>query len=231
MGRPDSEVYRGARLARALEWHDRGGSDLSPTEGAFLTAARNLAATEESQAMQRAHQQARTNRRLRALLAVAVVLMLLAAGAGIFAGRQARRANAVANSADARRLGTLAATTSQVDLALLLAVQGVRMDDTTATRAALFAALSRSPQLIRAVQAPEPAPSQIEISPDGTTLVVLSGSRIGIRTHPGRVHGSASTRAAPAPTVDRRPARRRADCRALSLLGVGITGVTCPSCS
>ena len=39
MDRPDSETYRGARLARALDWRDRGRPDLTPVEDAFLDAA------------------------------------------------------------------------------------------------------------------------------------------------------------------------------------------------
>jgi WD40 repeat protein/DNA-binding SARP family transcriptional activator len=179
MGRPDSEVYRGARLAGALEWHRRSRVDLNPTEEAFLTAARNLAAAEESLALHRARQQARVNRRLRALLAAATVLMLLAAGAGVVASRQARRANATADVADARRIGANASTVSQADLSLLLAVQALRMHDSPATRASLLAALNRHPRLIGAVQDPDHTPGDIEISADGRSLVVVSGSRIG----------------------------------------------------
>ena len=41
MGRPDSELYRGARLAQALEWRERATPDLTPTERAFLDASRD----------------------------------------------------------------------------------------------------------------------------------------------------------------------------------------------
>ena len=43
MGRPDSELYRGARLAQALDWHERATPDLTPTERAFLDASQALA--------------------------------------------------------------------------------------------------------------------------------------------------------------------------------------------
>ena len=39
MGRPDSEVYRGVRLARAVEWRDRSTPDLSRVERDFLEAS------------------------------------------------------------------------------------------------------------------------------------------------------------------------------------------------
>lgn len=37
MGRPGSELYRGLRLARAVEWRDRTHPNLNPTEQTFLT--------------------------------------------------------------------------------------------------------------------------------------------------------------------------------------------------
>ena len=46
MGRPDSELYRGARLAQALDWRERATPDLTPIERAFLDASRALAETE-----------------------------------------------------------------------------------------------------------------------------------------------------------------------------------------
>ena len=36
LGHPDSELYRGARLARALDWRARAQPDLSDVERAFL---------------------------------------------------------------------------------------------------------------------------------------------------------------------------------------------------
>ena len=40
MGRPDSELYRGVRLAQALEWQIEADPDLTPTERAFLDTER-----------------------------------------------------------------------------------------------------------------------------------------------------------------------------------------------
>jgi WD40 repeat protein/DNA-binding SARP family transcriptional activator len=180
MGRPNSEVYRGVRLAAALEWHERSRSTLNTTEAAFLAAARSLAEAEESRAAQDARRQGRVNRRLRTLLAVAAVLLVVAGGAAVVADRQSRRADAVAASADARRIGALAGTVPQVDLALLLAAHGVRMDDTAATRANLLAALNRHPQLIGAVHSPDRARSAIGAGTDGRTLALFSGSHVGV---------------------------------------------------
>ena len=54
MGRPDSELYRGARLAQALDWRDRAQPDLTPTEQAFLDAGGTLVDAERQAALDRA---------------------------------------------------------------------------------------------------------------------------------------------------------------------------------
>ena len=43
MGRPESELYRGTRLARALDWRAHTTAELTPTEQAFLNSGRDLA--------------------------------------------------------------------------------------------------------------------------------------------------------------------------------------------
>ena len=197
MGRPDSEVYRGARLARALEWRAHSGPGLSPAEQEFLAAARDRADAETASA-------ARVNRRLRALLAAAVVLLVVAGGAGVYAGRQADRAGAAALSAEARRISALARSAADADQSLLLAAGAVRMDDTVATRAGLLAALGRNPQLIGVVRGPERVASRAAVSADGSTLVVLNGNRIGLfdtRTHRGSWHSFAVPPAPAAPAL------------------------------
>ncbi|MCY1145561.1 BTAD domain-containing putative transcriptional regulator [Actinoplanes sp. Pm04-4] len=194
MGRPGSELYRGARLARAVEWHDHSRPALSPTEEAFLAAGRELADAETAAA-------ARINRRLRALLAAAVVLLVVAGAAGVYAGRQAERARAAARSAEARRIGALARTTADAGQSLWLAAGAVRLDDTTANRADLLSALGRNPQLIRVINGPERAASRAAVSADGTTLIVLNGGRAGLfdtRTYAGAWHPSVVP---PAPTA------------------------------
>lgn len=196
MDRPDSELYRGARLARAAEWRDRSTPSLSTAEDAFLTASRRLADTERALA-------ARTNRRLRTLLSVAVVLLVAAAGAGAYALRQADRAGAAALSAEARRISAYAQTTAEADQSLLLAAGAIVMDDTTTTRAGLLAALGRNPELIGVLRGPERMAVQLEVSEDGEALIVLNGTRVGrfdTRTHTGSWRPPAVA-AADSPTV------------------------------
>ena len=82
LGRADSELYRGARLSRALEWRSRGAPTLTETEAAFLDAAEQAEQSERRDAEVRARAQARLIRRQRGLLAGAVVLLVAALVAG-----------------------------------------------------------------------------------------------------------------------------------------------------
>src|SRR5829696_3636696 len=56
--RPDEELYRGARLAAALDWSDRPDADLTPVELEFLDASRARADAELEDARERARAQA-----------------------------------------------------------------------------------------------------------------------------------------------------------------------------
>jgi hypothetical protein len=48
LGRPDSELYRGVRLVRALDWQARTASALTDTEHQFLHAARQAAVSADA---------------------------------------------------------------------------------------------------------------------------------------------------------------------------------------
>lgn len=173
MGRPHSELYRGVRLAEAVDWRDRTRPRLAPLEEAFLDAGAALAEAERRAAAERAQRQAQVNRRLRALLIGVGVLSLVAAAAGLLAGRQARRADAAAVAADARRVGAQALAADDVDRSLLLAVAGVRLEDSPDTRANLLAALGRSPALIGVIRSEgSGAFGAVTVGPDGQTLAV-----------------------------------------------------------
>ena len=110
--RDDGELYRGGRLEAASTWaagHDR---DLNGDERQFLAAS--IAAHEADLAVerQRFEDQVRANRRLRALVATAVVIALVAAAAGIFALQQRSRA---AEQADEALAQAAAAEGSRLD--------------------------------------------------------------------------------------------------------------------
>ena len=66
MGRPDSELYRGVRLAQALEWQTEPTPTSPRPSGPSSTPAPNGNGPRPRAAEQRLRQQARQNRRLRA---------------------------------------------------------------------------------------------------------------------------------------------------------------------
>ena len=109
MGRPDSELYRGARLARTVEWRDRADPDLNDVEAAFLDASVALAESEVRAAETRVAHERRVNRRLRGALAGVGVLLILTLVAGLVAVRSADRAgrerDVAAGERDRRRAG------------------------------------------------------------------------------------------------------------------------------
>ena len=159
-GRDPSELYRGARLAATLEWLDSGGNDagLNRLEQKFLE--------ESSTAF------ARANRRLRTLLALAVLLLVaaLVAGAVALAARGSARRQATA--AIAQRLGAQALIDPSLDQSLLLAREGINVDDSAATRSNLLAALLRSPAAIGVAHEGSDRLLDEALSPDGRTLAV-----------------------------------------------------------
>jgi WD40 repeat protein/DNA-binding SARP family transcriptional activator len=180
MGRPDSELYRGVRLGRALEWQARTGPALSSTETAFLDASARAAATERDAAAAQGLRDRRANRRLRVLLTVAAVFAVVAAALGTVARTSARRAEAQALSADARRVGAEALTAPQPDTSLLLAAAGMRLEhNSDAGKSNLAAALNRSPMLAHVVRTP-PAESVAVDPTTGRVAVSLTGGAIDL---------------------------------------------------
>lgn len=165
MGRPDSELYRGVRLAQAAQWRQQTGPALTIAEQAFLDASEDLAAAEQQAAQRHAVEQAATNRRLRrqrvllaAALVVALVVGVVAVERGVTANENAVAAQARAQAATA---GVLAAADDVAEtdwpLALLLATEARRIDDSALTRRGQLAALT----------APGPVGMTLAESPDG----------------------------------------------------------------
>lgn len=158
MGRPESELYRGTRLARAVEWRHRAQPDLNDNEAGFLSASAALAESEVRVAEARVARERRVNRRLRGALAAAGVLLVMTMVAGLFAGlsadraaherdsaaRERDRAAQAANLADARRAGAQGVLHEDLTAGLLLAVQSVRTDDSAEARENLGSALTRA---------------------------------------------------------------------------------------
>jgi WD40 repeat protein/DNA-binding SARP family transcriptional activator len=134
MGRPDSELYRGVRLTRALDWRHEAGPNLNPTEEAFLDASHALADSEQQAAEDRARHQTRVNRRLRALLVATAVFLVasivvgaVAVGQRNRADRQRQVAERQGQVATARELAAAATDNIGVDpqLSALLALAAI----------------------------------------------------------------------------------------------------------
>lgn len=173
-GRDPSELYRGPRLASALEWLQRH-PHASLLEAEFLRES----AAEET----RVHQaQVRANRRLRAsLVGVGVALVIALVGATV-AVRQGRRA---ANSRDHAEVARLAAVSRslierQPDLGLLLSVEAYRREGSLDTRGTLLAALEAHPLLEGLIYGTESGLEAAAFTPDGRVLATPTSDGSGI---------------------------------------------------
>jgi WD40 repeat protein/DNA-binding SARP family transcriptional activator len=166
-GRDTGELYHAARLAATLEWAEAAGAGagLTEVEEAFLRDSR-AAST-------------RAARRLRTVLALVVGLLLLALAAAVVAWQQRNDARQQRNDArqqatvaQAQRLDAQALIQPNLDLSLLLAREAVNLDDSTATRSGLLAALLRNPAAIRVGREGSQQLLDEALSPDGRTLAV-----------------------------------------------------------
>jgi WD40 repeat protein/DNA-binding SARP family transcriptional activator len=164
-GRDAGELYRGVRLTAALDWASDHTLELNRTEREFLEAGRLTSAREEER-------QRRANRRLRASLLAVLVLLTLAVAAALLALEQRSHAREQATAAEAQRLGAQALIEPTLDRSLLLAREGVNLDDSPATRSNLLAALLRSPAALAVAHASGTRVLDEALSPDGRTLAV-----------------------------------------------------------
>jgi WD40 repeat protein/DNA-binding SARP family transcriptional activator len=150
LGRDPTELYRGPRLAAALDWQGGGREPpLNPLEHEFLVTSRARQEQEKREDVARL-------RRLRRLLAgvgLALVAALVAGSLAVVQGRraddEARAARDATLRADVGRLVAESATLLDGDryLATGLALEANRLADTSATRDALLNALVAEPRL------------------------------------------------------------------------------------
>jgi WD40 repeat protein/DNA-binding SARP family transcriptional activator len=159
MGRPDSELYRGVRLAQALDWREQSRPELTAAEQSFLESSHALVDAEVRTAREQAQVEARARRRTRRLaigLAVALALAVVAAGVATryqrAADDRAAEAAEAGTAADANRLAALSTTVGSLDLSLLLAAEAMRTAETPATQDGLLASLVQHRRATRVVQ-------------------------------------------------------------------------------
>jgi WD40 repeat protein len=169
-GRNEADLYRGPRLAAAVELAGEE-RQLSRVERAFLEASRDAQGRELQSARRRA-------RRLRALLAVVAAALVAAVIAGSFALIQRGNARHTATVAQA---GRLAAQSREVaaqhpDLGLLLALEAGRLDDSVDTRGALLGALEHGSRIRAWLQGFDAPVNATAFSPDGGLLATVTQS-------------------------------------------------------
>jgi WD40 repeat protein len=173
-GRDQGELYRGARLAAALDSTADRALDLNELEREFIAESRE--ASEKATKRVR-----RTNRRLRGLLIGVAVLLAAAVAGGIFAAIQRSEARHAETGQLAQRLGAQALVEEDLDLSLLLARQAVAIHDSPQTRSYLLSELLRSPAAIGIMQGGGDDLREIAVSPDGKTLAVGGKGADGLR--------------------------------------------------
>jgi len=158
-----AELYRGARLASAADWSAAHATEVSELERQFIDASRGEGERE-------LRSQRRQNRRLRALLAGVGVLLALSLLAGGLALNAQSNANRSATIALANSLGAQAIADPNLDQAMLLGVEAVKLDPSERTQGDLLTALLRAPAAIRTYHASGLRVAGLALSPDGRTL-------------------------------------------------------------
>ncbi len=175
LGRPESELLRGARLERTIE--ASSSRSLPTVAAAYLSEGRALRDRESADA-------ARRVRRLRTALASALVLALIATVAGVAAFGQGRRADDRARDAavQADRAATqaelagvrrasaeaIAAADANLQVALPLAAETWAIDDRFETRDALLSVLHADPAFVGFLPGPPGGYRSGTVSADGT---------------------------------------------------------------
>jgi DNA-binding SARP family transcriptional activator len=188
LGRPDSELYAGVRLEAALDWAARRGSMPTELERAFLAASEARIARERLALEAQARHERRQNRSLRSLLAGAVVLVLVAAGAGLLAldrGRTAEEQRDSARTAERDALHeslvgrSIAARTTNRAIAALLAVEAYRARADSLSEAALFGTFTDAPGFLGYRTTDRPV-VQGDVVPGTGTAVLTTGTHLQV---------------------------------------------------
>ena len=200
LGRPDSELYRGARLDATDEWLRDAGAALAPVEEAFLVASRQREHSSRLAMAEANRRQAAQNRRLRQLVIGVGALLAVALVAGFAAVDRGRTAQAEGNLARAAEKTSLHESLTSRSLALrstnralaaLLAVEAYRQQPDALARSALLGTFTWSPGFLGYEHVDAnflngqvvPHSNQAIVAVDGRNLATLD-LRSGRLTHP-----------------------------------------------
>ncbi len=164
-GREPSDLYRGPRLVAATDWVRTNRPELNAIERGFLDASAQEADRDR-------RTQLRANRRLRGLLAGAVALLAVAVLAGVVALVQRHHAQAQALTSDAERVGAEALVQKNLDLAMLYAVAGVKLQNRLATRGDLLEELQNNSFAMRYIRASDNQITSLAVNSSGKLLAM-----------------------------------------------------------
>lgn len=174
MERPDSELYRGARLSATAQWREAARPVLAAVEAAFLDASIDREAADLAATRHQLLQERRSVRRLRWLAGAAASLAVVALAAGTLAAVQTAAANAQAVVEDARRVAALATAEPAYERALLLAVEAIRLWDSPTTRRTLLDVMGGSPRIVSVTRTiGDIGVQQMSLAPGGSTAVIV----------------------------------------------------------
>jgi WD40 repeat protein/DNA-binding SARP family transcriptional activator len=177
-GRPEDELYRGSRLATALDWRTTSEPDLTSVERSFLEASETLAEAELRAARERAVREAAGRRRTRWLAVALGVALVGSIIAGIVALDQRADAQREAKVAAARELAAASIANLDVDpeLSTLLALEAVDATEGTGETVLREAeeALHRAVSSLRLELTVPQGGYGLAVSPDGTRFAAGS---------------------------------------------------------
>jgi WD40 repeat protein/DNA-binding XRE family transcriptional regulator len=193
LGRDSGVLYRGARLAQAIEWARAHEEDLNLLEGSFLDAsqafeshealereaqrqreleaARKLAENERA----RAEEQIHSNRRLRQRAVYLTIAFLIVGVLAVIAFGFGQRATQAENLATSRELSAAAVNNIPVDpeRSVLLALKALETADILEARNALHQSVPEM-HLLKSIFVSSGGVPGVAYSPDGKLIATMS---------------------------------------------------------
>lgn len=170
----ESLLFRGARLAQAVELRRRSEAALNDQEREFLTASAEL----------RDREQLIARRRTRRIIIYLVIALVLISAASIYALIQSRIAAQRGTEGRARELAANAMAQLPVDpeLALILAIEAAKTAHSPETENTLRQALARAPMHVfqARISFSSHKANGSTFSPDGKNVLIANGEKLDI---------------------------------------------------